>query len=339
MSAKRDYYQILGVERTATEDEIRAAYRKLARKLHPDVNKAPDAQARFTEIQEAYDVLSDKEKRRAYDRFGHAGPAGAAGRPGGGAGRGGVHYQWQSGGGSGPAGFDFDADDLGSMFDTFFGGAARGARGAGRAQHGRRARPVAGQDVTHTMRLDFESAARGGKRRISLLRGGDERSIEVTIPPAVRDGAKLRIRGEGHPSPTPGGAPGDLILTIRVEPHPVLVRGRPGDPPDSLDLSLELPLTIAEATLGCRVQVPTLDGPVDLNVPPGAASGKYLRLRERGLENAAGRRGDLYARVRVVPPDGSGLAPGEAETLRRIAERTPALRTGPGWPTSRGAAA
>src|SRR5690606_18165006 len=112
-----------------------------------------------------------------------------------------------------------------------------------------------------------------------------------------------------------------------------------GAPPDALDLSLELPLTIAEATLGCRVQVPTLDGPVDLNVPPGAASGKYLRLRERGLENAAGRRGDLYARVRVVPPDGSGLAPGEAETLRRIAERTPALRTGPGWPTSRGAAA
>ncbi len=320
--AQRDYYDILGVPRSATADEIKAAYRKLARKFHPDVSKAPDAEKRFAEAQEAYGILSDTKKRKLYDQYGHSGPAAAGAWPGG-----------QSGQG-GEGGFNVDLDDLGSMFDTFFGGGAgHGGQGPGGFRTGQQGGPGPGRrprtppPVEVELSISFMTAARGGSERVRLTVGGRETSLEVKIPPAVEPGTKLRVRGvEGRV----------VLLRVKVGAHPVFRRGEGAELGKGLDLSLDLPLTIAEATLGAKVGVPTLDGAVDLVVPPASPSGRKLRVRGKGLCDRTGRMGDLYAVVKIVPPEPDTLSETERTTLEAIASRTPDLRSGAPWPANTG---
>ncbi len=347
--ADRDFYEVLGVSRSASADEIKSAYRKLARKFHPDVNKDPGAQAKFTEVQEAYDVLSDADKRRLYDRVGRAGYAAAAsaggqggwaGGGGGGAGAG-PHFRWSgTGGGGRGGGFDFDQDDLQSMFETFFGNRGAGPFG-GRATHGPRGRatrrPSRGRDATAEVRIGFETAVRGGKQSLRVTTSeGRGKSIEVTIPAGVADGAKLRVRGEGEPGSGGAGGAGDLILTVRVEAHPVWRRGRPdgkgadGGGVEGLDLTLDLPLTIAEATLGASVSVPTPEGFVALSVPAGTSGGSRLRLRGRGIR-AHGQTGDLYAVAKVIAPKPDELTEADRAAIGALAERLSSPRQGAGW--------
>jgi len=340
MPARRDYYTVLGVKKSATADDIRSAHRRLARKLHPDVNKAPDAAEKFREVQEAYDVLSDDEKRKIYDRVGHdafvsgvrAAHAGArGGQPGGGS----RAYSWSAGDGMGAGGFS--ADDLGSIFEEMFSGRGGGFGGFGaspepgaRAPGGagpfgasarRRSRQRKGADLTHDVTVPFDQAMAGGVHRLGVSRGGVSQTIEVKVPKGVKDGARLRIRGSGQPSPT-GGPPGDLILTVRIGPHPLYKR-------DGLDIILDLPVTIAEAALGADVEVPTPRGRVTLKVPPGAASGARLRVREHGVEDDKGAKGDLYAVVKVIPP--KTLTDDQRSALETLAKSLPQVRTDPHW--------
>ncbi|MFG0286337.1 MAG: DnaJ domain-containing protein [Phycisphaerales bacterium JB039] len=313
----RDYYETLGVSRKATAEEIRAAYRKLARRYHPDVSKDADAAAKFAQVQEAYEVLSDPAKRQRYDKWGRAGAAAGGGPESPGR----AHYSWSSVGGD-TGDFGFDPDDLGSMFDAFFGDQARGASrraAAGPRRRGQGAPPPLEHEITVT----FETAASRGRETLRLSAGGQERTIDVTIPRAVADGARLRIRSAVGDR--------DLLLRVRVGGHPVFRRERGPDGEWTLDLSLDLPLTIAEATLGARVRVPTLEGPVELTVPPGVAGGRRLRLRGKGLRDAAGKAGDLHATVRIVPPDPGKLTEEQRQARRAAGEATGAVRTGPHW--------
>ncbi len=337
--AERDLYAILGVAKDATADQIRKAYRDLARKLHPDVNKAPDAQQKFTQVQEAYEVLSDDAKRRQYDRYGRAG----VGSVGGGAP--GRSYAWSSTGGDARSGgMEFDLEDLGSMFDAFFKGAGEGgpSRGFGGSPGGfgsrsgpgraRTASPRRGADITSELQVPFLTAARGGKQRFQIANDGDRSTIDVTIPAGIPDATKLRLKGRGEPGGR-GAEPGDLHLIIRVQDHPLFWR----EEQSPLDLFLELPLTIAEATLGATVSVPTLSDHVSLKIPPGTPSGRKLRLRGRGIvatKKGESATGDLYAVVRIVPPFGEDLSEDETRTLRDIADRFPRPRVGPEWETN-----
>ncbi|UYV13250.1 MAG: DnaJ domain-containing protein [Phycisphaera sp.] len=312
--AERDYYEVLGVKRSASQEEIRAAYRKLAREFHPDVNKSPDAQEKFAEVQSAYDVLGEPDKRAQYDRFGRAGAAQAAGAGGGG------HYSWSSVGGRGGGGADFDLDDMGSVFESLFGGGGAGSR-SGRTQRGRareRARPTAQAELD----ISFVTMARGGTERVPVRRSGKATTIEVSIPKAIADGTKLRVAG--------GGGEPDLILTIRVGKHPLYRRE------GVLDLELDLPLTYAEAALGKEVGVPTLEGEVFITVPAGTRSGKRLRLRGRGLTDPKGTSGDLFAVVQIVPPPGDALSDDDRAALERMSGIGPSPRTSPPWPASNG---
>lgn len=310
--ATTDYYEVLGVPRTASAEDIRRAHRRLARQYHPDVNKSPDAGQRFAKIQEAYEVLSDPEKRRRYDQYGHAGlNASAEAAPGG------PSYSWSNVGGPHHAA-DYDEFDVESLFDTFF-GARRGRQASGSAQ-ARRPRHSIERDIV----VDFLTAARGGSQDIRISTpGGRARSIEVRIPRAVNDGAQLRVaRAISEP-----GADADLLLNVRIEPHPVFRRSAtPGGPARGLDLYVDLPLTIAEATLGADVTVPTLSERVEIRVPPATASGRMLRVRGRGLEDESGTKGDLYAVVKIVPPSPADLTEAEKRMLRDIGARGPSPR-------------
>lgn len=299
----RDYYEILGVSRTASADEIRKAYRDLARRYHPDVSKEPNAQERFTEIQEAYDILSDDTKRARYDQVGRAGVAGQA--PGGG---------WRTGGGH----VDFDVDDLGSMFDAFF-----TSRGGGRAQAHRprqRSGPRASQPIKHTLMVSFLTMARGGKQDLELSDGSATKTVQVTIPRGVADGATLRLSGAG-----PGGR--TVLVTIRVGGHPHFRRPDPG----GLDLEFDLPITCGESALGATISVPTLDGAVDMRVPAGTACGQKLRLRGKGLADQSDTRGDLYAIAKIVPPEQASLTDEERQALKQLDARRASPRQGPAW--------
>jgi curved DNA-binding protein len=276
----------------ASADDIKSAYRKRARALHPDVNKSPDAQERFAELQRAYEILSSDEKRRRYDRTGRVD---AIPDPPGGAG--------------------FGADDFGEMFDAFFRGRQAGPHAG--AQPGTRARPAPPRslDTRAPLSLDLETVDRGGTVRTRTPAG---EVAEVTIPPAVAAGATLRVKGKGERSPD--GRRGDLILEIRVKPHETLARGAPGKPdPASLDLTARAEISIADATLGGEARVDRLGQSIRLTVPPATPSGRSLRAKGKGLTNAAGRSGDLFVELRIVPPDPAFLSPEDAETLRRIA--------------------
>ena len=284
--AFRDYYEMLGVPRDASEEDIRSAYRKLAREYHPDVNKDPDAEDRFKEISEAYEVLRDPEKRERYDRLG----AELEGRPGRlrrvGVRRRGMATAAASATCASSSGRR-RRSDFSDFFEGLFGGGA--ARPAHRRLRRLRGLHDARRDQEAEIELTLEEAARGGRRKISL---GDGRDYEVNIPPGVRDGQRIRLAGEGGQA---GRRPaGDLFLRVRLRPHPRFrVEGR--------DIYVDLPVAPWEAVLGATVEVPTLDGTARVKVPPGSSTGRKLRLRGEGCR-ARGGRGDLYAVVKIEVP-------------------------------------
>jgi curved DNA-binding protein len=282
----KDYYHLLGVERSASEDEVSRAFKKLARRHHPDLN-AGNAQAeeKFKEINEAYEVLKDPEKRRLYDQLGHNWQHGQQfqGAPG----FENMHFTFNRGGASGFSDF----------FEMVFGQAAHGggrAGGFGPDPFGAfSTRQRRGRDVEAEFAIPLEDAVKGGRRTLSLSGQGGERTLEVNIPAGIREGAKLRLAGQGNPAP--GGTPGDLFLHIRFAPHPLFEV-------DGDNLICDLPLAPWEAALGARVRVPTLEGEVELHVPAGASSGRKFRLRGKGL-GAGTARGDLLVRAQIVLPE------------------------------------
>jgi curved DNA-binding protein len=308
----KDYYKILGVPRSASSKEIKAAYRKLARKHHPDVNKGdPRSEARFKEINEANEVLSDPEKRKRYDTLG---PDWASqfrpppGRPSG-AGRGGaVEVE-----------FGDDVGGFSDFFRTIFGGGggySTGREGGFRTSSGggfeeifgRAAREPEGQDVEGIADLTLEEVAKGTTRTVKVGEGPSARTVEVKIPAGVREGSRVRAAGEGGGAPD--GPRGDLYLRVRTRPHPHLERKG-----DDLQTNVTAPLTTA--VLGGEIQVPTLDGPVGIKVPPGSPAGRTFRLREKGLPRLdAPGRGDLMATLNVELP--RDLTPREKEIFEEL---------------------
>lgn len=307
--AKRDYYEVLGVKRDATDAQIKSAYRKLARKFHPDVNKAADASEKFREATEAYDVVSDPQKRKAYDQFGHAGPAAGFGGPG----PGGQAYSYGGGGGGpGPGGAVNFEDILAGMGGR--GGGFNGmslqdimeALGGGGRGHRRPRAAQRGGDAEYEMTLDFLQAVRGATTTLRLEHpDGSVETITVKIPPGVHEGSRIRLRDKGEQGP---GGPGDLYIVTHVADHPYF--RRQGD-----DLYVEVPIGIDEAALGAAVDVPTLDGTSKVKIPPGTGSGTKLRLRGKGVQAAGGSGpGDQYVTIKIVAP--KELSPRGAELLR-----------------------
>jgi len=334
---KRDYYEVLGVDRNCTEEDLKRAYRQLAKKYHPDINKEPDAEAKFKEISEAYGVLSNPETRAQYDRYGHAGPTG-----------------------QGFGGFDFDFSDfgLGDIFDMFFGG------GFGGSSARRRQGPVRGADLRYDLSISFEEAAFGAKKTIEILRreqcpecrgtgakkgtsprtcpqcggsgritqqrntpfgrftnvvtcdrcGGEgsiieevcercggrktirrNRRIDINIPAGIDNGQAITLRGEGEPGMR-GGPSGDLYVHISVAPHALFKR-------KGYDLYCDVPITFTEAALGSTIQIPTLEGPMDFNIPDGTQTGHTFKLKNQGIQRLqSSGRGDLYITVRIEVP-------------------------------------
>jgi DnaJ-class molecular chaperone len=272
----QDPYQELGVARTASADELRRAFRKLAKQYHPDANPGnKQAEERFKRISAAFDLLGDEEKRRKFD----AGEIDADGR------------ETMRGFGGGPFGqggggfrsSDFENVDLGDILGEMFG--ARGGRAGGFGGFSQR-----GSDVRARIEIDLEEAIAGAKRRIAF---SDGRTLEVTIPKGASDGQVLRLKGQGSPG---RAGPGDALIEVAIRPHPIF--RREGD-----NLVMELPVSAPDAILGGKVEAPTPDGPVTLSIPPASNSGSTLRLKGRGMPMATGRRGDLMARLIVTLPD------------------------------------
>jgi curved DNA-binding protein len=280
--AFRDYYESLGVSRDASPEEIRRAYRALARKHHPDVNKEAGAEDRFKEISEAYEVLRDPDKRARYDQLGANWRAGqdVSGEPDF------SGFEGFGGFGGDNVRFDFGGADFSEFFSGLFGQRSRTQRSNGSERFSRR-----GADQEAVLELSLEEVAAGGKRRISLA---DGRDFEVNVPRGVRDGQRIRLAGEGEAG-RGGGPPGDMFLRVRIRPHPRFrVDGR--------DLQTDLPVTPWEAALGATVEVRTLTGSARVRVPAGSSSDRRLRLRGEGLPDPQGSRGDLYAVVKIRVP-------------------------------------
>jgi DnaJ-class molecular chaperone len=303
-----DYYNILGVSRSASEKEIQKAYRERARKLHPDMN--PDdksAKEKFQKLQTAYDTLNDAEKRKLYDAYGsnyeqmRAAGGGQAWRPGGSAAgfdQAEFSHIFGDAGGAGMGGF---AD----LFEQFTGG-------------GRRARPTApprrGGDIQHELQIPFTTAIKGGEAHITVRRpSGKVETIAVKIPAGIENGKKIRLRGQGEPSPN-GGAEGDIIVTVRAAAHPFY--SRRGN-----DLIVTLPVSVGEAAMGAKIDLPTPKGQITLTVPPGSSSGKRLRVRGHGVQAAGQSAGDLYAELQIQLPE--KIDERAADLLRRFDEQQP----------------
>ena len=282
----KDYYEVLGVARDATSADIKKAYRKLAHKYHPDVSSDPDGEARFKEVAEAYATLKDDEKRAAYNQLGRHRPGEDFEPPRG----------WQQNFGEQPfGGGRFDDVDLGDLFSAF------GGRGRGNGRASRPAPPGQDFDVAASVTLEQVHAGSEIEIHLGIPEIGDDglphrvsKSFQIRIPKGAEDGQRLRLAGKGGTS-RGGGANGDLYVVLAVQPHPIYrVTGR--------DLYLDLPLAPWEAVLGASVEVPTLAGAVEMNIPAGTAAGRKLRLARRGLPGADGKVGDLYAIVQIEVP-------------------------------------
>ncbi|BAV66036.1 DnaJ C-terminal domain-containing protein [Sphingobium cloacae] len=286
-----DPYSTLGVARGASEAEIKSAYRKLAKELHPDRNKDnPKAAEKFSTVTSAYDLLSDKDKRARFDR----GEIDADGNPT-------APFGFGGGAGGGQAGgFEFNGGgaDFGDIFEGLFGGAGGGRRaggGGGGFGFGRNAPPQKGANVAYRLAVSFVDAATLAPQRITLQ---DGKTIDLKLSPGVETGTQMRLSGKGQPGP--GGA-GDAIVTIDVKPHPFFKR-------DGDHVLLDLPITLDEAVKGGKVKVPTVDGPVMLGVPAGSSSGKTLRLRGKGFTAKGGKRGDQLVTLQIdLPADDPAL--------------------------------
>ncbi len=288
-----DLYSTLGVKRGASEAEIKKAYRKLAKELHPDRNKDNKAASdRFSKVTQAYDILNDKDKRAQYDRgeidadgnprapfgYGQSDP-----RSGGGFGGGANHTDFGAG----------EAADLSDLFEGLFSGASR--RGRGPSGFGRRSPPPQrGADLAYRLEVTFDDAASLKEQRVTM---GSGKTLDIKLPPGVEDGAKIRLAGQGQEGPA---GKGDAIVTIFIRPHPFFRR-------DGDNIRLDLPVALDEAVLGAKVRVPTVDGPVMLSVPKGSSSGKVLRLKGKGFHGRGGKRGDQLVTLMVDVPDDPDL--------------------------------
>ena len=305
----KDLYKTLGVAENADDASIKKAYRKLAKEYHPDVTGNDKKKTeRFKEINEAYAVLGEPQKRKEYDRLKHA-PMRPDGMP---EGFDADAFARTFGGARATAGgVEFGDFDVSDIFASLFGGASGGR--ATQSWGGRvRPRQARGADVIGQLPVTFAEAALGTKRTV---RTGGGNTVEITVPPGVENGGRLRVPGKGAAAPSSGGVPGDLYLDLDVRPDTHLRRA--GD-----DIELDLPVTISEAVLGAKVEVPTIEGPVTVTIPPGTSSGARLRLRGRGIKRSDGTRGDQIARVEIVAPK---IKPEDAETRKlfeEIAART-----------------
>lgn len=330
-TSERDYYAVLGVSRTATPDEIKKAYRRLARQYHPDLHsgsKKTEMEKKFKELNEANEVLGDPDKRKKYDRYGHRWQEAEAyekAREQAGAGQGGASgFHWRQGSAQD------EGQDFGDFFENLF------QRGGGRTQAGRSGPfegfAIQGEDLETTVRLTLREVLSGVSRRVQLSEpvpcptcggtgrqrgklcptcGGtgtrtEVRTIDVKIPPGVQDGTRVRVAGKGSPGHN-GGKPGDLYLLVHIEPHPVFQR-------QGADLLVQLPVYAWEAALGAEVLAPTLTDPVRVKVPPGSRAGAKLRLKGKGLPKPAGGHGDLFFTLQIVLP------PSMADEERKLYE-------------------
>lgn len=299
----KNLYHVLGVSKDATDAEIKSAYRKLARKYHPDLNKDDkDAAEKFKEVSCAYDILGDKEKRKKYDNneidadgkptgfgagFSEGNPFGQGGNP---FGQGGTYYR--TGGGD----FDFSSIFGDDIFSQFTGGRAGGFQsGFGASAR----RPRKGEDINYTMRIDFLAAVRGDEKSVNL----NGKNINVKIPAGTVDGQTLRLKGLGQPSPN-GGSAGDVLITLNVSKHPYFSL-------DGNDIVMEMPITVKEAILGAKVTVPTITGKVAVNIPPYASSGEKLRLKGKGVKG-----GDQIISLKILSPKTPNA--GLEEALRQM---------------------
>jgi curved DNA-binding protein len=300
----KDYYQILGVDADADDKVIKAAYRKLARKYHPDVSSEEDAEQRFKELSEAYEVLRDKDKRAEYDMIRQYGGAREFEPPPG----------WQAGGFE-SAGGDYQGG-FSDFFEEIFGHAKHGSRqGYSRRHFSRR-----GEDIEFTLALFLEDALKGESRTITYeVPGFDEqgrlhrqtRTLKVTIPPGITEGERIRLKGQGAPGI--GDAPaGDLYLQVQFAPHPLYLV-------DGANLTITVPVAPWEAALGCKLAVPTLEGAINLTLPANSQNGKRLRIKGKGL-GKAGKRGDLYVVLRVTLPDSASHE--EQALWQQLAEKS-----------------
>jgi DnaJ-class molecular chaperone len=301
-----DIYKTLGINRNASQPEIQKAYRDLARKYHPDMN--PDdksAKEKFQKVQQAYDVLSDPEKREQYDRYGEAFETMGPGGPAGGA-------QWRTAPGGSGAGFeDFDFQSA-AGFEDLFRQFTGGAGPAGGTRSRRRGRKLKGADVTHELQIPFQSAINGGQVELRVNREGHSETINVKIPAGIEDGKVIRLRGQGEQ--IPGGTNGDLLITIHVAPHARFTR-------HGKDLEVRLPITLSEAAAGGKIDLPTPHGTIALKIPPGTSSGKRLRVKGHGVRPKSGEPGDLYAVVEIMLPP--NLSEEEQAWLAELGEKHP----------------
>ncbi len=307
--ATRDPYKVLGLSKGASSSDIKKAYRTLAKKHHPDTNTGDDEAARkFSELSTAHDLLSDEQKRAQFDR----GEIDADGNPtykgfnpfggGGGGGQGaGPFRRWSGhGGGQGGAG-GINPEDIFTEIFGNMGGGARPGPGSGR--------PPTGPDVSYTLKVTFVEAAMGGPKRVSMPNG---KTLDVNIPPGVTDGQQIRLRGQGGAGPA-GVPSGDALITIEVAAHTLFER-------NGNDIRLELPVTLYEAVLGAKIRVPTVDGSVQIKIPPNSSSGKVLRLKGKGIAHKD-KAGDLLVTLRIVLPDAAD------EELTTLAEEMQAARS------------
>lgn len=314
-----DYYKTLGVKRDASQAEIQKAYRELARKYHPDLNpQNPEkAKKQFQQVQAAFDVLNDPGKREMYDRYGSSFESYAAGGAGP---RPGSSWNPYAGGSGNVEDFDFsqffgerfggDASaGFGDLFNQF-----RKAEGEGRARRGRARTPSAGAGVAADLNIPFTISVTGGTVPITLARpDGATETLDVKIPVGIEDGKRIRLRGQGGPGPD-GGTAGDLLITIHVDPHPWFQRR-------GKNLHVRVPVTLAEAVLGAKVEVPSPHGSVVLRVPAGTSSGAKLRVRGHGVKPPGGTPGDLYAEIQIQLP--AELTDEDREQIRQIDARHP----------------